>query len=556
MKRTIAIVLAVLMLALVFAGCGSSGTTPAASSSGGSSSAPAASSSGGSSSTPPATPTTGSTPPPSSNAEPAPVGSTGITDLRVGMFAEPSTLDPSVVALQANNCTVMTSIYATLFDYDSSTGEYYPYAATGYEWLNDMKLKVTMRDDIYSHTGKHITAKDACFCLNRGTEQPALANSYQYFVPDSFTPIDDYSFTVDMTTVNYGAWQTLGLGVCVIYSQEDFESVGADAWARAPIGCGPYVFDHWDAGSEIVLKKNEKFWGDEPVFNSITFKFIPDANARTLALQSHDIDFAENIGASLAPTLQGVDGIELFYSDIGETQVIWFNNLDNEALAKPEVRKALEYATNKEAILFTIYNGMGSVSDSIFTTASAQYRAPKAEDYRPYDPAKAKEMLAAAGYGDGLNITLTCYESTDYQNLLTMLKEQWAEVGVNCEIVTYDRGAFFQKLYGGEFDAYTIHNVGLDPSIRLINYRSTLSRADGNLTGFANLDYDKLVADSFVAKTTAERDELVMQAADILRSVCPFFSIVDTFQIEAGVAGLGKVDNGPTSYMLYYHFTN
>ena len=137
-----------------------------------------------------------------------------------------------------------------------------------------------------------------------------------------------------------------------------------------------------------------------------------------------------------------------------------------------------------------------------------------------------------------------------------MLKEQWAEVGVNCEITTYDRGAFFQKLYGGEFDAYTIHNVGLDPSIRLINYRSTLSRADGNLTGFANKDYDKLVNDSFVAKTTAERDDLVMQAADILRDVCPFFSIVDTYQIEAGVAGLGKVDNGPTSYMLYYHFTN
>ena len=549
MKRTIAIILAVLLLALAFTGCGGKTETSSdqPTSNQPTSNQPA-------SNQPAGNQPAGNTPP--ANPTPAEVGTTGITDLRVGMFAEPSTLDPSVVALQANNCTVMTSIYATLFDYDSSTGEYYPYMATGYEWVNDMQLKVTMRDDIYSHSGKHITAKDACFCLNRGTEQPALANSYQYFVPDSFKVVDDYTFTVDMTTVNYGAWQTLGLGVCVIYSQEDFESVGADAWARSPIGCGPYKFDHWEAGSEIVLTKNEDFWGDEPVFNSITFKFIPDANARTLALQSHDIDFAENIGASLAPTLQGIDGIDLYYSDIGETQVIWFNNLDNEALAKPEVRKALEYATNKEAILYTIYNGMGSVSDSIFTSSSAQYRAPSAENDRSYNPEKAKEMLAAAGYPDGLSFTLTCYESTDYQNLLTMLKEQWAEIGVNCEITTYDRGAFFEKLYGGDFDAYTIHNVGLDPSIRLINYRSTLSRADGNLTGFANKEYDQLVADSFVAKTTEERDELVMKAADILRDVCPFFSLVDTYQIEAGVAGLGHVDNGPTSYMLYYHFTN
>ena len=254
MKRTIALILAVLLLTLAFAGCGGKTET---SSDQPTSNQPA--SNQPASSQPASSQPSGNTPP--ANPEPpAQTGTTGITDLRVGMFAEPTTLDPSIVALQANNCTVMTSIYATLFDYDSSTGDYYPYAATGYEWVNDMQLKVTMRDDIYSHSGKHITAKDACFCLNRGTEQPALANSYQYFVPDSFTPVDEYSFTVDMTTVNYGAWQTLGLGVCVIYSQEDFESVGEEAWSRAPIGCGPYVFDHWDAGSEIVLKKNEKFW--------------------------------------------------------------------------------------------------------------------------------------------------------------------------------------------------------------------------------------------------------------------------------------------------------
>ena len=547
MKKILAILLAVCLLVAMLAGCGqktepapSSDTTPA-------DTTPSGSGDSGKKDDAPA-------PEVPDNPEPA---DTGLTDLRVGMFAEPSTLDTSAVALQANNCAVEACVFVTLFDYNCKTGEYYNYGATGYEWLEDQLLQITMRDDIYSHTGKHITAKDACFCLNRGTSNAALANTYQYFVPGSFTPVDDTTFTVETTTINYGAWQTLGLAVTGIYSQEDFEATTEENWARNPVGCGPYIFDHWDAGNEIVLKKNADFWGDEPVFNTITFKFIPDANARTLALQgaNRTIDFAENIGASLAPTMEGVDGISLYYNDIGETQVIWFNNLDNEALAKPEVRKALEYATNKEAILYTIYNGMGSVSDSIFTKASAQYRAPDPEQDRQYNPEKAKELLKEAGYGDGLTISLTCYESTDYQNLLTMLKEQWAEVGVTCNIVTYDRGAFFEKLYGGEFDAYTIHNVGLDPSIRLINYRSTLSRADGNLTGFANEQYDKLVNDSFVAKTPEERDELVMEAADILREVNPFFSIVDTFQIEAGVAGLGNVDNGPTSYMLYYHFT-
>lgn len=539
MKRLIAILLTVLLLAAMFTGCGNKANP-----------------------NPTGEPGTVNDKPGDDNPAAVPTNNpdveskTGnITDLRVGMFAEPSTLDPSAVSLQANNCTVMACVFATLFDFDSSTGEYYPYAATGYEWTDDTHLKITLRDDIYSHSGKHITAKDAAFCLNRGTQNAALANTYQYFVPGSFTAVDDTTLTVETTTVNYGAWQTLALGVCVIYSQEDFESVGEDGWARNPIGCGPYAFDRWVAGSEIVLTKNDKFWGDAPVFDSITFKFIPDANARTLALQSGDIDFAENIGASLAPTLEGVDGIQLYYNDIGETQMIWFNCLDNEALRNPDVRKALEYATNKEAILYTIYNGSGSVSDSIFTTMSAQYRAPSPENDRSYNPEKAKELLAAAGYAQGLTLDLSCYESTAYQDLLTMIKQQWEEVGVTCNISTYDRGAYFERLYGGQFDVYTIHNVGMDPSIRLINYRSTLSRADGNLTGFADTRYDELVNQSFTAKTTEERDELVMEAADILRENCPFFSVVDTFQIEAGVAGFGNVHTGPTSYMLYYHFS-
>lgn len=479
-----------------------------------------------------------------------------ITDLRVGLYAEPATLDPGAVSLSSTNASVETSIYATLFDYDCESGTYYPYMATGYEWSADyMTLTVTIRDDIYSHSGAHITAEDCVYCLTRACSNPALSNTFQYFVADSWkvVPGNEYAFTVEMTSKNPGAWGTLALAPAAIYAKADFESVGEEAWSRAPIGVGPYCFDHWEAGSEIVLTKNTSFWGDEPSFNSITFKFIPDANARTLALRSGDIDFTENIGSSLVPSLTDVENVTLHYSNIGETQMIWFNNLDNEYLKNSDVRKALEYATNKEAILYTIYNGSGHVCDSIFTWGSAQYSDPK-ED-RSYNVEKAKELLAKAGCADGFTIELSCYESTDYANLLAMLKEQWAEIGVTCNITTFDKGAFFEKLYGGQFDAYTIHNVGLDPAIRLINYRSTLSRVDGNLTGFANTEYDAYVQTALEATNDAERDAACIAAADILREECPFFSIVDTYLIHASADGITNVCNGPTSYINYYMMT-
>jgi len=536
MKKLLSILLAITMIIAICAGCGSTNTpatdtTPAASSgekTEGGSSAPAE----------------------SGDAAPA-ADAAKVTDLRVGLYAEPATLDPGAVSLSSTNASVETSIYATLFDYECESGTYYPYMATGYEWSDDyMTLTVTIRDDLVSAAGTPIKASDCVFCLTRACSNPSLSNTFQYFVADSWTVVDDTTFTVQMTSMNPGSWGTLALAPAAIYAQADFESVGEEAWARNPIGCGPYKFDHWEAGSEIVLTKNENFWGDEAAFNSITFKFIPDANARTLALQSGDIDFTENIGSSLVPSVQGVDGISLHYSNIGETQVIWFNNLDNEYLKNADVRKALEYATNKEAILYTIYNGSGAVSDSVFTYGSAQYSAP-AED-RSYNPEKAKELLAKAGYADGFTIELSCYESTDYANLLAMLKEQWAEIGVTCNITTFDKGAFFEKLYGGQFDAYTIHNVGLDPAIRLINYRSTLTRIDGNLTGFANPEYDECVQNALTAVDTAVRDENCKKAADLLREACPFFSIVDTYLIHASVDGITNVCNGPTSYINYY----
>ena len=219
----------------------------------------------------------------------------------------------------------------------------------------------------------------------------------------------------------------------------------------------------------------------------------------------------------------------------------------------PLVRKALEYATNKEAILYTIYGGNGHVSDSVFTWGSAQYTEP-AED-RSYNPEKAKELLAEAGYPDGFDLKLMCYESVDYQNLLTILQSQWAEVGVNCTIETFDKGAFFDKMYSGDFECYTIHNVGLDPATRLFNYRSTLTPADGNITGFSNKDYDAALDRAVAAKTTEERDAACIECADYIREACPFFSVCDTYLISAGDARLGNVCNGPTSYITYYKMT-
>lgn len=533
MKKAISIILAVLLVVACFAGCGTNGS---------SGKQPSGNDSGGSS--------------PDSSGKDNNSGdgtAASITDLRVALAAEPATLDLGTVALSSTNASVTSSVYATLFDYNSNTGEYGNYLASDHKWIDDLTLQITIRDDVYSQSGAHITADDVVFDFTRGQSNPTLATTYQWFEPGSFEKISDYVFQVKFTTKMPSGWQTFGLSTTGIYAKSDFESMSEEEWARKPIGTGPYTVDKWESGSEIVLKKHPDFWGEEPTFDSITFKFIPDANGRVLALQSKDIDYAENISASLTQTVEGVDGLKIFHNNIGQTQILWFNGVTNEITSNKTVRRALEYATNKEAILYTVYNGNGHVSDSIFTYGGPQYREP-VED-RSYNPEKAKELLAEAGYADGFELSLMCYESSDYQNILTMLQSQWAEIGVICTINTMDKGAFFEQLYAGNFDCYTIHSLGLDPTTRLFNYRSTMTVEDGNFTGFSSESFDEALNNALVAETEAERDEYCKEAADYLREDCPFFSICDTYLTSAGNSTLDNIQNGPTSYIVYYKMT-
>ena len=472
-----------------------------------------------------------------------------LKDLVIGLAGEPTTLDPHAASLSSTNASVQGSIFGTLVEFDSSDNTFKPYMATSWEWIDDLTLEMKLREDLCSASGAKITADDVVFSLQRGGSNPALGNTYTYFDTANFVAVDDYTVHVKVHEVNTGAYGTLSLAPCAIVAREDVEKVGEEEFSKNPVATGPYKLESWNAGVDIKIVRNDKFWGEDPDFDSMTFKFIPDTNARSLALQSGDIHFAENLGAAMIPTLEGKEGITIHKSDICQMQIVWFNP-DNEYLSNLTVRRALEYATNKEAIIAGVFNGVGTVATGIFTTSSQQYIAP--EEDRSYNPEKAKELLAEAGYPDGFQITLMCYESLDYQNLLVMLQQQWAEVGVECEIETMDKGAYFTKLYAGEFDAYTIHMVGAEPMARVASCWSTVTREGGNLIKYANPEVDRLLGEANAETDEAKKNEIYKEMTTYFHEDCPYIPIAETYLISGSVDGITNVLGGQTSYILYY----
>ncbi len=471
-------------------------------------------------------------------------------NLVIGLSAEPSTLDIHRASLNSVNASVQTAIFSTLVDYDSDANDVLPNVATSWEFTDDTTLKVVIRDDVYSQNGTHLTASDVVYSINRGASFASLANTYNKIDAQNCEVIDDYTLNIKLTEPYSPIIMTLALAPLGLVCQADVEAVGDEEFTANPVGTGPYVFTEWKTGESIVLTRDDNYWGEMPQWETLTFKFIPDNNARALAVQSGDVDFAEKLSSSQVSSLENDANVTVHLSDINETQVLWFN-LSNQYLSDPLVREALELAIDRDAILQSVYDGLGVIADSVFSSTSNQYAPPTSTEHS-YNVEKAKELLEEAGYPDGFDIGLCCYESQDLVNILQIVQNTWASIGVNAEISTMDKGTYFTKLYAGEFDIYCIHEVGRAPDARITFFDSGLTGGGGNLTGYTSQQFDELFSLATIETDTQASNEYYMQIGDLLRIDRPMIPLVETSMIGASGKGLTNVKIGPTSYILYY----
>jgi len=507
MKKVIALVLVVAALVLCFAGCGQKTNTPA--------------------------------------------GTTTATKLVVGVAAEPTTLDPGANGFSGANEPVQSALFCNLVDWDSDAQTVIPALAESWEWLNENTCRFYLNKNAVSQKGTPITAHDVKWCYERIYNNPAIANSISNFDMSKTTVVDDYTVDLYLPRCNYNALSALTLYVCSIVSQKDFEEIGEEAFARNPVATGPYTLGEWKTGESIVINKVASYWGGESYYDSIVFKPIPDTNARILALQSGDIDFAEALGSASIPTLQGDSNIEVIETNVNQTQTLWFN-CDDGPLADQRVRYALEYAIDKEAVGKTVFMGYGHAADSIFNSESDQYRAPK--DPRTYNPEKAKELLAEAGYADGFTINLACYESTDFANLLQSVAYYWEQIGVIANIQVMEKGSFFGLIYSDDFDIYCIHQVGTDPMVRVASLSRDIPRSGGNQTKLWNERVDELRVLINAEQDSAKANEMYKEMADILYEECHFIHIWESKYISGAKPGITNIKADSISNFQYDMF--
>ncbi|WP_108887555.1 ABC transporter substrate-binding protein, partial [Pseudoprimorskyibacter insulae] len=320
--------------------------------------------------------------------------------LIVGQIAEPKALDPAAVTA-VNDFRILMNVYDGLVRYKDGTLEVEPALATDWTISEDgTEYTFTLRDGVTFHDGSAFNAAAVKFNFDRMLDEShPFHNTGPFPLAFFFSAVEAVDVVDDMTvkfTLNapYAPFlSNLAYPTGLIVSPAAVEQHGAE-FGRNPSGTGPFKFAEWRSNEAVVVEANPNYWGGAPGLQAVVFRPITDANTRTAEMLAGGIDLMVEVPPVALSEFQG-DAFQI-YEQAGPH--LWFLilNAKEGPFADVKVRQAANYAINKEAIVKDVLEGTADVAAGPTPPAFAWAYNPELEPY-PYDPEKAKALIAEAG---------------------------------------------------------------------------------------------------------------------------------------------------------------
>lgn len=368
---------------------------------------------------------------PTSTAEETPMV---ITIARGG---DTTTMDP-IYAGDNVDIWVMNLVFEGLVRSTADGKSIEPCLATSWD-ISDDGLVYTfhLREDVKFSDGTPVTAEDWEYSLERSLELGAW-NSLISSI-DDVKAVDEKTIDIVLKNPSGSLLASLAAFFCTVVPKDYYSSTDDDTLASNPIGTGPFYLESWVPQESMCFKKNPNYWDAEhPFADEIDFLVVPDDNTRIMQLQAGQVDIATGINAQMKAMIAGQADINVV--DFESTHVEYISmNYTSEKLNNTRVRQALNYATDRDAIIQAVYGGQGTRCTSIVWPAAPHYN-PDLPTYN-YDLEKAKELLAEAGAENlELNLIITAGSPSDLM-MATILKSQWGKAGVTLNIQQLDSSA-------------------------------------------------------------------------------------------------------------------
>lgn len=388
--------------------------------------------------------------------------------LQVATITPPSALDPHYHNTSNNN-QALRQVFDSLVAFDNE-GKLHPALAESWRPIDALTWEVKLRAGVRFHDGTPFEADDVVFSFARA---PNVPNS-----PAAFTPYVrniDRIEVVDPTTLRIvtkapNPMMHWDLVFVLILSRRihgpEFPATAAFNTGRLAIGTGPYRVASVVMNERLELTRNPEYWGGAEPWDRVVTRYIPNGGSRVAALLAAEVDLIDGVPYQDVPQLQadpritvtGADSITSVYlfPDSVRDQAPYVSGRNGQALSvnplrDRRVRQALSMAINREAIVERLYQGQGRAADQ-FASPPAEDRIPRLPTL-PYDLARARALLAEAGYPDGFRLTIhgpNGFFSGD-DNLLQAIGQGFTRIGVETQVEVLPPASLFTRATNREF---------------------------------------------------------------------------------------------------------
>jgi peptide/nickel transport system substrate-binding protein len=475
--------------------------------------------------------------------------------LIIGADREPVTLDPSGTNVTLAQL-IERQIYDTLLKLDKDL-KVVPNLAESWKQLDDLTWQFNLRKGVKFHNGEELTSADVLFSFQRLYKLPPGSIAVTYIDPNGFKTPDKYTFILK-TTTKYAFLETQLCDGYVNILNQKAVTAAADKYARNPIGTGPYKFVSWAAGDNITLTKFDDYWGDKAKIKNLKFRFITEQTARTINLETGDVDMVIGIPAADADRISKGKDTTLVMEGGGSVRYIAFN-CQKPVFKDKRVRQAIAYAVDLETIRKVIYGD--KTSEKGVTPVPPNFQG-RNTDLKPYtqDLAKAKALMAEAGV-KSLTVNYNYLASSSADMLAQMLQEMLKPLNITMKIQPMESGALSTMLNKGEHE-FTVSGTNMDSfEAGKGLYEFFHSKSNGstkNRSYLSNKNVDALLDKVVVETNTEARNKLIYQAQQMIYDETPVVVICYEYRLvglRKNVQGFVPTPTG--NYELHkFTFTN
>ncbi|MEN6313379.1 MAG: ABC transporter substrate-binding protein [Clostridiaceae bacterium] len=468
--------------------------------------------------------------------------------LTIAIDAEPPTLLPQQT-IKYNTTIMCHDIFSHLVVQDAD-GKIVPDLAESWERPDDLTWRFHLKKDVLFHNGEKFTAEDVRYTFELASKEPACVSHYAPLDMEKTKVVDDQTIDVALKYPFASFLELLATQRGTIICKSAYEKMGREAYARAPIGTGPYKFVSWVSGSELRLERFDGYFGEKAKTKNLVYKIISESSGRVIEVETGAADMAYSILPSDVETVKGSKDMNLVSTPGYSYYVITFNMQDSVVGGdkNQKLREALCYAIDKATLTKALYGDTASPMNGILPKKNVY---SKEYTDKGYDVAKAKQLLAEAGYPNGLTVEFLCQPVQEIISISEAVQNMWKQIGVTANITTSEIAPYLAQ--GGKLQTgiRTGNMASADNTLVIYDsaFKDKINSNDTNL--------DKMIKDAKQIYDEKARADKYYEISDYIWNKAISFPLFvkDTLVVESnnveGYVPHPLIESGVKSVVVY-----